>query len=202
MRTMAVVAVWRGEFIERLKATGNVTLAATGAGVTRQHVYQTRNRNKKFRRLWDEALEQAVDLLDGEARRRATGMTRNVWYAGEIVGEERVYSDTLLIFLLKAHRPHLYRDNVKVEHSGGMEVTGDRKVTFEFVRPAGRPAGRGACPHAGQAGSRRSRARQTRREHQRGSRGGRGGAVSELVLGPVCEIAQVGMWCGSCHVYA
>ena len=136
MRTMAVVAVWRDEFIERLKATGNVTLAATGAGVTRQHVYQTRNRNKKFRRLWDEALEQAVDLLDGEARRRATGMTRDVWYAGEIVGEERVYSDTLLIFLLKAHRPHLYRDNVKVEHSGGMEVTGDRKVTFEFVRPA------------------------------------------------------------------
>ena len=42
----------------------------------------------------------------------------------------------LLIFLLKAHRPHLYRDNVKVEHSGGMEVTGDRKVTFEFVRPS------------------------------------------------------------------
>ena len=40
------------------------------------------------------------------------------------------------MFLLRAHRPQLYRDNVKVEHSGGMEVTGDRKVTFEFVRPS------------------------------------------------------------------
>ena len=133
---MTAAAVWRGVFIERLKATGNVTLAAAGAGVTRQNVYQTRSRNKTFRRQWDEALEQAVDLLAGEARRRATGMKRDVWYAGEKVGEENVYSDALLMFLIRAHRPQLYRDNVKMKHSGGMEVTGDRKVTFEFVRPA------------------------------------------------------------------
>ena len=133
---MKAVSVWRGEFIERLKATGNVTLAATGAGVSRQQAYRTRNRSKAFRLLWDDALEQAVDLLDGEARRRATGIKRDVWYAGEKVGTENVYSDSLLMFLLRAHRTNLYRDNVKVEHSGGMEVTGDRKVTFEFVRPA------------------------------------------------------------------
>ena len=133
---MAAVTAWRDAFIERLKATGNVTLAATGAGVTRQNAYQTRNRNKTFRRLWNEALEEAVDLLDGEARRRATGIKRDIYYAGKVVGTENVYSDSLLMFLLKAHRPQLYRDNVKVEHSGGMDVTGDRKVTFEFVRPA------------------------------------------------------------------
>ena len=133
---MTAAAAWRRAFIEWLKATGNVTLAATGAGVARQQAYRTRNRSKAFRRSWDEALEQAVDLLEGEARRRATGVKRDVWYAGEKVGSESVYSDTLLMFLLRAHRPHLYRDNVKVEHSGGMGVTGDRKVTFEFVRPA------------------------------------------------------------------
>ena len=133
---MTAVAAWRGVFIERLKATGNVTLATSGAGVGRGHAYRTRNRSKAFRLLWDDALEQAVDLLDGEARRRATGIKRDVWYAGEKVGTENVYSDSLLMFLLRAHRPNLYRDNVKVEHSGVMEVTGDRKVTFEFVRPA------------------------------------------------------------------
>ncbi len=133
---MTAIAAWRGAFIERLKATGNVTLAAIGAGVNRQHAYRTRNRNKTFRRRWDDALDQAVDLLDGEARRRATGIKRDIYYAGEVVGTENVYSDSLLMFLLKAHRPTLYRDNVKVEHSGGMDVTGDRKVTFEFVRPA------------------------------------------------------------------
>ena len=133
---MRVAPAWRGVFIERLKATGNITLAARGAGVTRQNAYRTRSRNKTFRRQWDEALEQAMDLLAGEARRRATGIKRAVWYAGEVVGEESVYDSSLLMFLLKAHRPTLYRDNVKVDHSGGMDVTGDRKVTFEFVRPA------------------------------------------------------------------
>ena len=133
---MAAVTAWRDAFIERLKATGNVTLAATGAGVTRQNAYQTRNRNKTFRRLWNEALEEAVDRLNGEARRRAMGIKRDIYYAGKVVGTKNVYSDSLLMFLLKAHRPQLYRDNVKVEHSGVMEVTGDRKVTFEFVRPA------------------------------------------------------------------
>ena len=133
---MRVAPAWRGVFIERLKATGNITLAARGAGVTRQNAYQTRSRNKTFRRLWEEALDEAVDLLDGEARRRATGIKRDVWYAGEKVGTETVYSDKLLMFLLRAHRPRVYRDNVAVEHPGGMEVTGDRKVTFEFVRPA------------------------------------------------------------------
>ena len=133
---MAAVTAWRDAFIERLEATGNVTLAATGAGVTRQNAYQTRSRNKTFRRQWDEAIDEAVDLLAGEARRRATGIKRDIYYAGEVVGTERVYSDALLMFLLKAHRPQMYRDTVKVEHSGGMEATGDRKVTFEFVRPA------------------------------------------------------------------
>ena len=134
---MTAAAAWRGAFIERLKATGNVTLAASGAGVSRQQAYRTRNRNKTFRRQWDEALEQAVDLLDGEARRRAmVGVEEPVFYQGQEVGAVRKYSDPLLMFLLKAHRPHLYRDNAKVEHSGGMDVTGDRKVTFEFVRPA------------------------------------------------------------------
>ena len=133
---MTAAVAWRSVFLERLKATGNITLAAAGAGVTRQNVYQTRSRNKTFRRQWDEALEQAVDLLAGEARRRATGIKRDIYYAGKVVGTENVYSDALLMFLLKAHRPQLYRDNFKVGHSGGMDVTGDRKVTFEFVRPA------------------------------------------------------------------
>ena len=90
---MTTAVVWRGVFIERFKATGNVALAAVGAGVTRQNAYQTRSRNKKFRRQWDEAIEQAVDLLAAEARRRAFGIKRDVWYAGRVVGSEPVSWD-------------------------------------------------------------------------------------------------------------
>lgn len=32
------------------------------------------------------------------------------------------YSDTLAIFLLKAHDPDKYRENVKVEHSGSVDI--------------------------------------------------------------------------------
>lgn len=45
---MTAIAAWRGAFIERLKATGNVTLAASGAGVTPQHVYRTRSGSAPF----------------------------------------------------------------------------------------------------------------------------------------------------------
>ena len=88
---MTAAAAWRGAFIERLRATGNVTLAAAGAGVSRQHVYKARNRSKAFRRAWEEALEQAMDLLEGEARRRATGIKEDVYYAGRVVGTRNVY---------------------------------------------------------------------------------------------------------------
>jgi hypothetical protein len=39
------------------------------------------------------------------------------------VGKVREYSDTLTIFLLKAHAPDKYRDNAKVEHSGTIAQT-------------------------------------------------------------------------------
>ena len=45
---MARPSVWRDAFIERFKATGNVTLAASGAGVTPQHVYRTRSGSARF----------------------------------------------------------------------------------------------------------------------------------------------------------
>ena len=51
----------------------------------------------------------------------------------------RKYSDVLLIFLLKAHRPRVYRDHVQVEHSGDVELR-DRHVTITLVDPAERQA--------------------------------------------------------------
>jgi len=44
--------------------------------------------------LWDDAVDAAVDALAAEARTRA--------FDG---------SDVLLMFLLKAHRPQVYRDH-------------------------------------------------------------------------------------------
>lgn len=65
----------------------------------------------------------AVERMENEARRRAVeGTLRPVFHGGAQVGEVREYSDTLLIFLLKAHDPK-YRDKQQIEYSGGVAQT-------------------------------------------------------------------------------
>ena len=50
---MTAAAAWRGAFIERLRATGNVSLAAAGAEVSRQQAcaVSLRSERREGRRL-------------------------------------------------------------------------------------------------------------------------------------------------------
>ena len=88
-----------------------------------------RRHSEDFAAQWDEALEEGTDLLEAEARRRAvTGINKPVFYKGEVVGSIPKYSDRLLIFLLKAHRPQMFGDGVKVEQPGATDVGVDRDL--------------------------------------------------------------------------
>ena len=89
---------WRDVFLATLRDTGNVAYACRTADVCRSTAYLRRDKDPKFASLWDDALEDGLDLLEAVARRRA------------IEG-----SDTLLIFLLKANRPEKYRDRYPLE---------------------------------------------------------------------------------------
>jgi hypothetical protein len=80
---------------------GIVRFSCAQAGIHRSLVYQTRDREPEFAAAWDEALEDACDGLVLAARKRALEV-----------------SDALLIFLLKCHRPEVYGDRFKHEHSG------------------------------------------------------------------------------------
>ena len=107
---------WKPLFLDTLRGTGNVQLAALNADVARQVAYRARDSSATFRADWDEALEEARDLLEAEARRRAAiGVDEPVFYKGEIVGHIRKYSDNLLMFLLKAHWPEKFRENVSID---------------------------------------------------------------------------------------
>ena len=118
---------WKPVFIEALRATGNVTRAARYAGRSRNQAYHVRRHSEDFAAQWDEALEEGTDLLDAEARRRAvTGTDKPVFYKGEVVGSITKYSDRLLMFLLKAHDPQVFRDGGKVKHTGATDVDVDR----------------------------------------------------------------------------
>lgn len=61
----------RDAFLTALAASGNVTVAAQAAGVYRTHVYEWRKADAAFAAAWDDAIDQAADLLEAEARRRA-----------------------------------------------------------------------------------------------------------------------------------
>jgi hypothetical protein len=106
---------WRRVFLDVLAATCNVSAACNEAGVHRGTAYRHKGKCPRFAEKWDDAIDVAVDSLYAEARRRAKdGVKRGIWHQGKRVGFERDFSDTLLIFLLKAHRPEMFRDNFNV----------------------------------------------------------------------------------------
>lgn len=106
-------------FLAAYAKTGIISAAALAAGVERHTPRQWVKNDPEFRRAFKDARNDAADMLEAEALRRATrGVERGVWHAGREVGKEREYSDTLLIFLLKGSRPKKFRDNYRIEHSG------------------------------------------------------------------------------------
>ncbi len=98
-------------FLQHLAQTGNVSDAARVAGVGRPQVYKWRSLDAALAERWDDALVEATDALELEARRRAAeGVLEPVFHQGKPVGAIRKYSDTLLIFLMKGNNPGKYRE--------------------------------------------------------------------------------------------
>lgn len=96
-------------FLRHLAETGNVSAAARAAGLDRAEAYRRRQYNAHFAGQWQAALDEALDLLEGQLRERAmTGTEKPVFYGGKACGSVRNYSDSLAMFLLRAHRPGVY----------------------------------------------------------------------------------------------
>lgn len=111
---------WEELFFYTLTETGNVSQACRIAGISRQTAYDYRETDHIFAWKWEDCLEEACDGLELEARRRAVeGVERKKFSEGRPVMDpatgrqyvEREYSDTLLIVLLKAHRPEKFRES-------------------------------------------------------------------------------------------
>ena len=119
---------WRFSFLQTLRETGNVSAAARHVGKSRAAVYRARKQDDAFAADWDDALEEAADWLELEALRRAVdGTEEGRYFQGEMIGTITRYSDSLLMFLLKARRPQLY---------GGLRQTtsGDGAKNIERLR--------------------------------------------------------------------
>ena len=104
---------WRGIFLEALRNSANVRAACKTAGISRSTAYSAKKRSERFRKAWEQAIEDAVDTLEAVAMDRA-----------------RKQSDSLLMFMLKAHRPAKYRETIRTQHTGP-----ERRAHQDHLRP-------------------------------------------------------------------
>lgn len=104
-------------FCHSLATTALVSTACKNIGISRPTAYNWREEQPAFRTAWDKALKVGMSRLEDEGvRRAADGVKRAVYYKGDVVGHETLYSDTLLAFMLGAH-DEKYR-KARVEHTG------------------------------------------------------------------------------------
>lgn len=139
-------------FLAAYSVASTVSAAADAARIDRKLHYAWMKEDPTYPERFELAHEEGTQALEAEARRRALqGMRRFKFHKGELIKvpllddeghpvsdddgkpvmvpyfeEER--SDLLLIFLLKASRPEVYRDHFKgeIQHSGqlGVQVSG------------------------------------------------------------------------------
>lgn len=104
----------RTAFLEAYAEQGTISHAAKSVGIDRSTHYEWLE-DPAYAARFSEAHERSIEALEREGRRRAIeGTEEPVYQGGRMVGTIRKYSDTLLIFLLKAARPGTYRERVDV----------------------------------------------------------------------------------------
>lgn len=99
----------------RYLSDGNTKIyALRRAGLSSSIVGNRRANNSEFRALEERALEEGADCIEQEMIRRGRdGYTKDVYYKGEVVGHERVFSDALLLAVMKSKKPE-YRESRNV----------------------------------------------------------------------------------------
>jgi len=100
---------------------GNMSRACELAEIDRSTPYTAQwKQDEEFQALLCLAQDMGADHLEAEMIRRAyDGVEEPVgFYKGEPSAYVRRYSDTLMIFALKAARPEKYAERQRIEHSG------------------------------------------------------------------------------------
>jgi hypothetical protein len=112
--------------LDNFRRTGNITLACEAAGVQRNQYYVWKEHVPGF----VEAFAKPISRRPSASRPRrgavlSFGVTRErpLLYQGQVVTTEVIteYSDQLLMFLLRARKPEVYRDCRDVRFSGAEE---------------------------------------------------------------------------------
>ncbi|MGI4738494.1 MAG: hypothetical protein ACRYG7_25275 [Janthinobacterium lividum] len=128
--TRAPEGLWKPAFLCVFAECGNATAAAQAAGIDASTAYRARQVDAEFKQQWETAKLVAADTLRQEAWRRAVEGGRQYKFhvktgapllfpkghpqAGQPY-YEMVYSDALLLTLLKAYAPDEFKDRSTVD---------------------------------------------------------------------------------------
>lgn len=100
---------WASAYAVELASCGVPAQACRAVGVTRTSVRNLERLDPVFAAEIQDALDDASDELEIAARRRAVmGTLDDVYFMGQVVGQKRQYSDSLLALMLKARKPETY----------------------------------------------------------------------------------------------
>jgi hypothetical protein len=124
-------------FLQHFRASGVVAMACRLTGVSRRLVYGFWRKDPLFEAAFQEANEEAADVIEAELFRRGVeGVDEPLVHMGIISMAEdpetgelspvtvKKYSEGCLLALIKARKPAQFRDNHKVD----MSVTGGTGV--------------------------------------------------------------------------
>jgi hypothetical protein len=142
-------------FLNALCDGRSVTAACIDAGISRVAAYDWRAADATFAKAWDDAVEEGTDRLEDEAHRRARdGTQKPVYQGGKKVGAINEYSDTLMIFLLKARRRSKFGDKQEVTGADGGPINHkiEADAAFADLVRALESAARTAARNAGSKG--------------------------------------------------
>ena len=128
------------KFFEYLSSNQTIGEAAKNAGYSRSSVYEYSKEDPVFALMFEEAKQDLIERLEREADRRATEGVQDYkslkTNEGYKVVPLRKYSDTLLMFRLKALAPDKYRDNYKSQiiDDQDLDSISDEDLDAEIAR--------------------------------------------------------------------
>ena len=109
-----------GRFLAAMAGGASVRQAAQAAGYSAAAAYRYREFDPAFAERWKEAEAERLDRLEEEADRRGVeGVLKPVFWKGEECGQIREFSDSLLMFRLKALAPARYRERSDLKVDAG-----------------------------------------------------------------------------------
>ena len=135
----------KAKFIATVVATDNLSAACRAVGISRTTLSRHLQEDPEFAQALQQARDEAADELEAIVRQRAVqGVPKRLWYKGEPVrdpetGEQAVeveYNVARELALLKAAKPHKYRDRADINVAGSVDVNFSAAEIVERVNRA------------------------------------------------------------------